>query len=543
MKPRNALICFFITVATTWPAAALWAKPKSADHGLDAEFVIQKESKQHRLFRAKKPLEQAPTAPAQAVSDPEGALKEHFPAPLAWQPVRTKVPVLKAQPPQTPVAYKNCVMAGLGNAFANHFSGHIQGGKLSQQAYTLHCLHNAVHLREEGKESTNLIALRIKCLRNLYRLSYGARYRSYDVVEPIQNRLYRRVRLGGVIDNHHLQLSKGTTRYRCSGRFRHLITPGQLRESQLKIHSSLEHPLDDTFVLQAASKLWLTKYAGGDQPHRNLLEFSPVLAFDIKSFRVRAGARLSAQTRPQQRHRDAMVLYPIAEISHQMHATLHPYVSLTGRTKPNFLHDLALENEAVVSDVSFLHTQQPWKIRAGSRGQWKQNRYDAGFVWQQQRDVPLFVQSAVNAGSFDVVYEPSMATSKFFAETVHNNTARTLYTRARAEWCHHHLEQEKKAWHLPSYRLYGQVSYTLQERVLMEGNVDWKGGLTTPTFERASSKPLDDWIDINLGVYYKWTTRLSLFVRGLNVLARSNKKYAERPWSGFRCILGLGYSW
>jgi len=110
------------------------------------------------------------------------------------------------------------------------------------------------------------------------------------------------------------------------------------------------------------------------------------------------------------------------------------------------------------------------------------------------------------------------------------------------------MDSQLKAWYVPSLRMSFGAKYNLKDKITIEAAVltynrqfyrDFisdSTGLTVPV-----SRQLDGYIDVNLGAEYRYTKRLSMFVKLNNMLNTRYKRYVNYPTQRFMALGGISY--
>jgi hypothetical protein len=108
-------------------------------------------------------------------------------------------------------------------------------------------------------------------------------------------------------------------------------------------------------------------------------------------------------------------------------------------------------------------------------------------------------------------------------------------------------KNEQKAWHRPNLKISTSVQYSLKEKLLVNLDLIYWGeqfarGALLPGTELAYvENKLDPIFDANLSFEYRYTKRLSAFIKFNNIGGINFEKYQNYPTQGFNTWGGLTF--
>ncbi len=127
--------------------------------------------------------------------------------------------------------------------------------------------------------------------------------------------------------------------------------------------------------------------------------------------------------------------------------------------------------------------------------------------------------------------------------------------RLRGDLFDYILDEQEKAWHHPMYLITLNARYSLQEKIIFTADLFGRGktyGLTlTPIdmhefdwwgFEYTPYRMHDFVTDFNLGVEYRYTKRLSMFLNFSNITNEEYQQWLGYPRQGFNFMGGISYA-
>ena len=108
-------------------------------------------------------------------------------------------------------------------------------------------------------------------------------------------------------------------------------------------------------------------------------------------------------------------------------------------------------------------------------------------------------------------------------------------------------DREEMPWHTPNYNITFSGSYNLKEKIIVKLDVfalgpQWaKIYVPLETSMVMKAVKLDGIIDVNLGLEYRYTKKLSAFVQLNNLAAQQYNRWNYYPMQRFNLLGGLTY--
>ncbi|GAB4374953.1 MAG: hypothetical protein Kow0075_01000 [Salibacteraceae bacterium] len=249
-----------------------------------------------------------------------------------------------------------------------------------------------------------------------------------------------------------------------------------------------------------------------------------------------------------------------------------PYLSITGGLQRNNLNTLAATNPFIWPSLALLrNTDRVLHLSGGFRGSISRSlTYNLSAGRYTDRDVPLFVNynaSSYNPGLnrfgenyFTVIYD-TIQTTEISGELTYN-VQEKIEVVASGTFRSFKTTREVKAWQLPSVEARLSAFYQLQHKIIVKADfmvygpryakslAAYNPGVDnaddtefingTPYAVRAIT--LKTIADINLGVEYRYTERLSAFLNINNLIAQRYAYWNQYPVQRINILAGLTYS-
>jgi hypothetical protein len=250
---------------------------------------------------------------------------------------------------------------------------------------------------------------------------------------------------------------------------------------------------------------------------------------------------------------------------------LIPYLGIKGGLTRTNVNSLRKENP-FLSDYILLENQNTrYNAYGGIRGAFtSQISFNIQASIRQEANAPLFVKAAYNPlllgmpassfargmSAFDVVYDTLNVTQitaelNFFQESKLNVLTRLDY------WSYNPLN-EAKAWHKPQLKLMASGRYDLHNKIVTTLDVFYVGkryaktndpsegdqvasdvidNVVVPTY----AEELKGYVDINLGLEYRYNKKLSGFIQANNLINQEYDVWHGYDAQGINLLFGITY--
>ncbi|MBL7940023.1 MAG: hypothetical protein JNL43_11745 [Flavobacteriales bacterium] len=290
---------------------------------------------------------------------------------------------------------------------------------------------------------------------------------------------------------------------------------------------------------------------GDKRTNGTLVGLVPLLTREGDHYVVRVGTGIYVDAQGN----TSFHFFPKAYLSYSLFDDiLVPYIGLEGERRRNSLRSLTRENPWLIGRPDLVNSSLLYDFYGGLRGSFSSKiGFDARVSISSIEDRPLYV-SAPNYPFGDrmaVVYD------RVDAFTVSGELSyrydESLRLKARAEISTYSTEQEVEAWNLPPYELTFSAVYSLQEKLIVTGEALFLGqrkaafysdpaDATAEVKIDPATKDLDGFLDLHLGLEYRYTKRLSLFLDISNLSASKYERWYRYPVQRGLVLGGATYS-
>lgn len=296
---------------------------------------------------------------------------------------------------------------------------------------------------------------------------------------------------------------------------------------------------------------YLSMADGKDKNRSNLLvQLQPEARTDVGNLRVRLGMGLWLDARSDRAFR----FYPIAEASYSILDDLFiPYAGVEGSPVQNTYRSITTENPFVLSDFDVKNTNRRLELFGGIRGTLSSSTsFNARVSTTRYEDFLYFVNdSTYSPGSrFQALYDDlSVFTLRGEVAISTSDKFRML---ARGEYFIYSTDLEKYAWYQPSTKLTLNSSYNIGDKFLVtldaytvgqrraKSLVQHRDGELQP--DGSYTVKLKGYVDASLGIEYRYTNRISAWVKFNNLLFSRYQQWNLYNIQRFNAMMGATYS-
>ena len=279
-----------------------------------------------------------------------------------------------------------------------------------------------------------------------------------------------------------------------------------------------------------------------DSVNNTVVEIAPWFGKTTAEYAYSVGVNLAADVngdsfRPY--------FFPRAQLQiNVVRGILVPYFGVDGRMQVNNLRSVVSENRYINPGLKVRNSVEKIRGNVGLKGSYSPRlSYDLGFSFGFYDDMVFFVNDTSSSlgNTFDVAYDNAELLI-LFAELKYQESDR-LHLLMKGSYKQYKLETLEHPWHKPALNISLNAQYNLKDKILVSGGRHYLGkryaqghpGGTLPV-------SLEGFVDLNLGVEYRYTRILSGFVRLNNILGSGNEMYYRYPRVGFNLMAGFTYA-
>lgn len=296
--------------------------------------------------------------------------------------------------------------------------------------------------------------------------------------------------------------------------------------------------------------------------NNTIISLKPYMVSQWKKLRVEYGAMAQAEVSAAGTN---LRLYPHAYARYNLvKEIIIPYAGVGGGMQRNNLNKLTETNPFLWPSLTALkNTDEVYRVYGGFRGAFtKRVTYNLQGARYQQRDVPLFVN--YNATSFNpglsrfgenyfLVNYDTLNVVEIKGELMYR-VGEKLQILGMGSYKSFQTTAEFKAWHMPNIEASIVAFYQIKNKLIGKAQMHFYGPQLAKSYESEGndfvgndgmevySETIAPIADINLGVEYRYTERLSGFLNINNVIAQRYQRWNQYPAQRINVMGGITFS-
>ncbi|MNS33079.1 hypothetical protein D3C72_651830 [compost metagenome] len=259
-----------------------------------------------------------------------------------------------------------------------------------------------------------------------------------------------------------------------------------------------------------------------------------------------------------QNNDNKFLLYPQINASYKVVGDLMIfYAGAEGDLKQNSYMDFVNENPFVSPTLYITPTDKKYDVFAGLKGKFADNvSYNVRASYLNESNKALFksndfTENSANedyayGNSLQVVYD-DMKTLSFFGELKADFTEDVSFG-INGTFNSYTNDVQQEAWNLPTIKLNSTLDYSITKKWFAGFDVFYVGErkdqkLNTDIIYVVAPSPitLESYFDVNAHVGFKYSERLTAFLRANNITNNGYEKWLNYPVQGFQIVLGVNY--
>lgn len=235
------------------------------------------------------------------------------------------------------------------------------------------------------------------------------------------------------------------------------------------------------------------------------------------------------------------------------------YAGLEGTLQQNSYHDFVQDNFFVSPTLAIAPTDQKFDIYAGLKGKLASSiSYNIRGSYKNEDGKALFRSNIYNlsnantdgytySNSFDVVYD-KVKTVSFFGE-LKADFSKNVSFGINGAFSSYSTNDQPEAWNLPAIQLATTIDVTITPKWYAGTSLFFVGERKDIFEQRTVSFPLPDdvnitlksFFDLNAHVGYKYSDRLTFYLRGNNLANQDYQRWLNYPVQGLQILGGASY--
>jgi hypothetical protein len=276
---------------------------------------------------------------------------------------------------------------------------------------------------------------------------------------------------------------------------------------------------------------------GDFRQNGTLLGLTPNVSTRGDKYLVRVGAGIYLDAMG----RSTFHFYPQAYLSYDLFdKILIPYLGVDGAKQRNSFRSLTRQNPWLNGAPSLANTSKNYDVYGGLRGSFSSDLgFDVRISRSRMKDMALFVNQPNDpfGDRMAVIYDRVDILN--LSGELHYHYREQLQVNARIDVSTYELEFQDEAWNLPPYQLTLGATYDIRDKLILKTELLFMGQRKARRLETVEvdnvavpapvTVDLDGFLDLYLGVEYRYTKRLSLFLDMSNLSASKYERWYRHP--------------
>ncbi len=245
-------------------------------------------------------------------------------------------------------------------------------------------------------------------------------------------------------------------------------------------------------------------------------------------------------------------LYPIAEVTYSLFNDIFiPYAGIEGGLQQQRFAHLADENEFIGS-LNELKNMRRYEAYFGIKGTISSRvSFNANLKFANLRNYALFINDTIfsSGNQFRTVYDTITRTSISASISYQQNEQLKIDLIGRFH--SYQAKDNPYAWNLPQFEIIARGAYNIADKLITKIDFTLETGrrarVFDPTMEGVKEqdniyfKKLGVIADANIGVEFRYSKRMSIFLNFNNVAAQNYKRWFDYPVNRFQVMGGLTF--
>ena len=273
-----------------------------------------------------------------------------------------------------------------------------------------------------------------------------------------------------------------------------------------------------------------------------LLGISPFVSTKGDKYTVKVGAGMFLDSQGS----TTFHFFPQAYLDYSLFGDiLVPYVGVDGRRIRNSFRSLTRENPWLSGAPALANSSLMYDLYGGLRGSFSSDiGFDVRISQSRMKNRPLYVNNSYSIDSttfgdrFAIAYD-EVGQLDISGEVTYSHGEHIDVT-GRIDVFTYTTEDQAEAWNLPPYQLSLGARYDFRDKLIVKVEALFMGArkaqviLPDPVIFSEQPPPtltvdLDGFLDLYLGVEYRYTKRLSLFFDASNLSASKYERWNRYP--------------
>lgn len=487
--------------------------------------------------------------------------------PVQLKPVLTPetIPSVKLVGEPQKKLYRNYARAGFGNytspyleLWANtlrsktyglgvHMKHLSSNGEIKDYAISKNSL-NLVELQGQRFMDNHTLAGQLGYRRNVVH-HYGFKPEEFDFFIADDDLKQRFNRLNAAVDFKSVYSDKDNLNHKIGLAFNNVSDRFETRENRIAINGSADKQFElfsftDYQQLGIETDISFTGYKDSTlKQNYTLVSIRPFIGTEFEMYAFRLGLDITFKGDTLSK----AYLFPFAEAQMRViEDALTVKAGITGGLRRHGFDELSDLNPFVQSILPLQYTRERFAFYAQARARAGNHiNLSASFKASTIENAYFFVNdfSQEPFNRFTLIYDDAdMLAGRFEAEF---HSAEKIRVKAFASFEKWSMKSELHPWHKPASTIGGEAYYNIGDKLIVSADVKYFSKQYARLMNEVGSvsiETLKGYVDLGMGLEYRYTRSLAAFLNLNNLLGTRNYLWYNYPGYRFTVMGGLSYS-
>jgi hypothetical protein len=282
--------------------------------------------------------------------------------------------------------------------------------------------------------------------------------------------------------------------------------------------------------------------------NNTIIDFQPGILTQLfqNKFKVEVGLALSVDIQKKTK----VYVYPQVEIKYSLFNDIFiPFIGIRGGLKQNSLRNFSSENPYLISNLTIQNEHNPHEIYAGFKGTLSSKlSFNINGSSARILNKALYISDTLfsSFNKFNVIYDTINITKLEASGSYQENEKFKIDLIGR--FFSYQAKNEAFAWNLPQFQFLLRGSYNLYDKFLVNLSAKVETGRQAKGYGPGESiveengqyaKSLGAIVDINLGIEYRYNTRVSSFLQINNLASQQYYRWYNYPVQPIQVMAGV----
>jgi len=300
--------------------------------------------------------------------------------------------------------------------------------------------------------------------------------------------------------------------------------------------STLTGQLDADFIISELNQ--------GANFSRQFYRLKPKIQFSGARIAVKVGLNIINSSDGLATKSQSSV-FPQISIDYAPSDIFHLFGGVGGDVQFNSLANFSAELPWLGAKIKVKNTSQVGSVYGGIKGTTeKYVDFELKYAYSEFSDLPFFVNSATQNGTFELIYMGDEKKVKVVNLTGHFNFTMDegITTGIKFDAATYDNLIIEKPFHRPNFIVSWTNSIRISNKLLLSPDVYIIKGLFARDAKTQKTVELEDIMDLNVKLHYQFNPNTSFYIQGNNLTGKSYQRYMNYAVQGLNFNAGFGYS-